>query len=80
MVVPSQPAYLCSPPRWLWLCHRPLRQGRAIPFINNGNCIGWDLTINPKYASPYLFRISGTLIAGTDPLADWAYKQTRRDD
>ncbi|HEY8694412.1 MAG TPA: ABC transporter substrate-binding protein [Chloroflexota bacterium] len=52
----------------------PYAKEAQVPFVNTGNCIGYDLTTSPKYASPYGIRISGPLLAGTDPLADWASK------
>jgi len=56
----------------------PYARDAKVPFVNTGNCIGYDLTISPKYASPYLVRVSAPLLAGTDPFADWAYKHGNR--
>jgi len=45
-----------------------------IPSMATADCAPQDLTINPKYASPYLIRTVGTIGQLTDPAADWAYK------
>jgi branched-chain amino acid transport system substrate-binding protein len=52
----------------------PYARDAQVPFVNTGNCIGYDLLTNPKYASPFTVRVSGPLLAGTDTLADWASK------
>jgi branched-chain amino acid transport system substrate-binding protein len=52
----------------------PYAKQAQIPFLATGNCIGYDLTLDPKYASPYMLRLSQPLLASSDPLADWAYK------
>ncbi|HVA26328.1 MAG TPA: ABC transporter substrate-binding protein [Chloroflexota bacterium] len=52
----------------------PYAKQVQVPFVVSGNCIGYDLTLSPKYASPYLLRLSQPLLASSDPLADWAYK------
>ncbi|MDE3077044.1 MAG: ABC transporter substrate-binding protein, partial [Chloroflexota bacterium] len=51
----------------------PYAKQVQVPFVNTGNCIGVDLTLNPKYASPYLYRVSVPVTASVDTLADWAY-------
>jgi branched-chain amino acid transport system substrate-binding protein len=52
----------------------PYAKQVQVPFVVSGNCIGYDLTLSDKYASPYLMRLSQPLLASSDPLADWAYK------
>lgn len=52
----------------------PYAKQVQVPFVVSGNCIGYDLTLSDKYASPYLLRLSQPLLASSDPLADWAYK------
>ena len=45
-----------------------------VPAIASADCAAQDLTINPKYASPYLVRTVGTIAQITDPSADWVLK------
>ncbi len=45
-----------------------------IPAMATADCAAQDLTINPKYASPYLVRTVGTIAHITDPSADWTIK------
>ncbi|MFI5266209.1 MAG: ABC transporter substrate-binding protein [Chloroflexota bacterium] len=52
----------------------PYAKEVQVPLVVTGNCIGYDLTLSPKYASPYMLRLSQPLLASSDPLADWAYK------
>src|SRR5579883_3471558 len=52
----------------------PYAKQVQVPFVNTGNCIGFDLTTNPKYASPYGLRLSQSLLASSDPLGDYAAK------
>jgi branched-chain amino acid transport system substrate-binding protein len=56
----------------------PYAKSVEVPFVVSGNCIGYDLTLDPKYASPYMLRLSQPLLASSDPLADWAYKNGYR--
>ncbi|HLQ31074.1 MAG TPA: ABC transporter substrate-binding protein [Chloroflexota bacterium] len=44
------------------------------PAMATADCAAQDLTINPKYASPYLVRTVGTIAQITDPSADWVFK------
>lgn len=48
------------------------------PFLVSGNCAAQALTIDPKYMSPYLARLThnGSSVAG--PAADWAYRSGLR--
>jgi branched-chain amino acid transport system substrate-binding protein len=52
----------------------PYAKEVQVPFVNTGNCIGYDLTTNPKYASPYGLRLSQHLLSSSDPLGDYAAK------
>jgi branched-chain amino acid transport system substrate-binding protein len=56
----------------------PYAREAQVPFVATGNCIGFDLTMDPKYASPYMLRLSQPLLASSDPLADFAYKNNYR--
>ncbi|HLQ31327.1 MAG TPA: ABC transporter substrate-binding protein [Chloroflexota bacterium] len=49
-----------------------------VPMIVSGNCGAQTLTTDPKFASPYLARLTQTTTVLTDPAADWAYKQGYR--
>jgi len=49
-----------------------------VPFVVTGNCGAQDLTYNPKFASPYLVRVTQVLSGITDTMADFVYQQGRR--
>lgn len=45
-----------------------------IPMLVTGNCAAQGLTIDPKYASPYIIRLTHNSSSVAGPTADWAYK------
>jgi branched-chain amino acid transport system substrate-binding protein len=49
-----------------------------VPYVVTGNCGAQDLTYNPKFASPYLARVTQVLSGITDTMADYVYQQGRR--
>lgn len=51
-----------------------IRQAK-VPLIISGDAGAEDLLINPKFASPYLVRVSQILTSLTDPMAKYLYSQ-----
>ncbi|MBV9119342.1 MAG: ABC transporter substrate-binding protein [Chloroflexi bacterium] len=49
-----------------------------VPLAVTAGCSGQNLTIDSRYASPYLARFSLVPMQVSDPFADWAYKNNFR--
>ncbi|HLG74547.1 MAG TPA: ABC transporter substrate-binding protein [Chloroflexota bacterium] len=56
----------------------PYVREAQVPLIVSTNCGAQTLTTDPKYASPYLARITQTSFGQQDPVGDWAYKKGYR--
>jgi branched-chain amino acid transport system substrate-binding protein len=46
-----------------------------VPYMVTGYCTAQNLTVDPKFASPYLTRVTLIGMQMADPAAEWAYKQ-----
>lgn len=49
-----------------------------LPFLVTGNCAAQGLTINPRFKSPYVVRLTHNAASVADTAADWAYKSGLR--
>jgi branched-chain amino acid transport system substrate-binding protein len=56
----------------------PFVKQMRVPFLVTGNCAAQGLTIDPKYASPYVIRLTHNSSSVAGPAADWAYKSGLR--
>ena len=56
----------------------PYVKEAQVPLIVTTNCGAQSLTTDPKYASPYLSRITQTSYGQNDPVGDWMYKKGYR--
>lgn len=49
-----------------------------VPMLVTGNCAAQGLTIDSKYSSPYIIRLTHNSSSVAGPSADWAYKSGLR--
>ncbi len=56
----------------------PYVKEAQVPLIVSTNCGAQSLTTDPKYASPYLSRVTQTSLGQNDPVGDWMYKKGYR--
>ena len=56
----------------------PYVKEAQIPLIVSTNCGAQTVTTDPKYASPYLSRVTQTSLGQNDPVGDWMYKKGYR--